>query len=97
MPKALTRLGFFILFLPTKFIKEILSPMTSYNIDGNGFKFSEFMRYLGLWLIISTQVKTNVRKYFSSLKIDPYTSGALFKLNEVMAYNRFCEITRDPT
>ena len=47
------------------------------------------MCYLGLWLIMSMQVKTNERK-----KIDPHTSEALFKLNEVMAYNRFCEITR---
>ena len=67
--------------------------MTSDNIDGKAIIFVEIMRYLGLWLIISTQVKTNVREYFSSSKIDPYISGALFKLNEVMAYNRFCEIT----
>ena len=42
---------------------------------------------------MSMQVKTNVREYFSSSKIDPYTSGALFKLNNAMANNRFCKIT----
>ena len=65
-PEALTHLGFFILCLPTKYIKETLLPMTSYNITGNEIRFAEFMRYLGLWLMISTKVKTNIREYFSS-------------------------------
>ena len=43
---------------------------------------------------MSTQVKSNVHKYLSSSKIDPYTIGSLFKLDEVMAYNRFYEMTR---
>lgn len=77
--------------------RNIILPMTSNAIDGKSLMFSEFMRYLGLWLIMSTQVKTNVREYFSSSKIDPCNSGALFKLNEVMAYNRFYEITRSLT
>ena len=64
--------------------------MTSNNIDGNEIKFA----YLGLWLIMSMQVKTNIHECFSSSKIDPYTSGSLFNLNDVMAYNRFCKITR---
>ena len=38
--------------------------MTSNKIDGKAIRFAEFMRYLGLWLIMSTQVKTNVYKYF---------------------------------
>ena len=93
---VLTCLEFFILFLPTKCIKETLLPMASYNIDENEIRFAEFLRYLSLWFIMSTQVKTSIVKYFSSLKIkiNPCTSGALFKLNEEMTYNRFCEITR---
>ena len=90
-PKPLTRLRFFIPFLPTKYIKETLLPLTSYNIDGNEIIFAEFMHYLSLWSIMCTQVKISVCKYFSSSKIGPYTSGSLFKLNDVMAYNKFCD------
>ena len=53
----------------------------------NEIRFLEVMRYLGLWSIMLIQVKTNVHKYFSPSEIGQCTSGALFKLNDVMAYN----------
>ena len=89
-PEPLTCLGFSTLYLPTICIKEILLPMTCNNIDGKVITFGELIWYLSLRLILSMQVETNVHKYFSLVKIDPYISGDLFKLNEVMAYNRFC-------
>ena len=47
-PEALTRLEFFTLSLPTKYIKETLLPMPSYIIDGNEIIFAEIMSYLGM-------------------------------------------------
>ena len=90
-----TRLGYFCLFLPTDYIQSVLIPATNCEIEGSRLTYGEFMTYLGMWLLMSTQVKTSVREYFSSAPINPYTSnGALFRLNSVMPYNRFNEITR---
>ena len=93
-PAALTRLGYFILFLPQYYIKEVLIAKTSEEINGADLSLGEFLRYIGLWLLMSSQLKANVREYFSTSNIDPYSSNALFRLTNVMSYNRFCEITR---
>ena len=93
-PSSETRLGYFLLFLPTSFIQNILLPMTSAQLDGGPIKFSEFMRYIGLWLLMSSQVKTAVREYFSSAPIDPYSNGALFRVNDIMTWNRFNAVTK---
>ena len=55
---------------------------------------SEFMRYIGLWLLMSSQVKTAVREYFSLAPIDLYSNGALFRVNDAMTWNRFNAITK---
>ena len=93
-PSSETRLGYFLLFLPTTFIQDILLPSTTAQLDGGALKLSEFMRYIGLWLLMSSQVKTAVREYFSSAPIDPYSNGALFRVNDVMTWNRFNAITK---
>ena len=93
-PSSETRLGYFLLLLPLEYIKTILLPMTSAQLDGGSIKLSEFMRYIGMWLLMSSQVKTAVREYFSSAPIDPYSNGALFRLNDIMSWNRFNAVTK---
>ena len=96
-PSSLTRLGYFCLFMPETFIKHVVIPKTSAHIDGTAMSFGEFLRCIGLWLLMASQLKANVREYFSTANIDPYSSNALFRVSNVMQYNRFCEITRSLT
>ena len=77
-PLSLTRLGYICLFLPQHFIKETVITKTSAHIDGAALSFGEFLRYIGLWLLMASQLKANVREYFSTSNIDPYSSNALF-------------------
>ena len=93
-PSSETRLGYFCLFLNEQYIQEVLLPMSSAAIDGKKVSYGEFMRYIGIWLLMSTQIKTSVREYFSAAPIDPYANGALFRCNEIMSANRFTDITR---
>jgi len=71
--------------------------MSSAAIDGKKISYSEFMRYIGIWLLMSTQIKTSVREYFSAAPIDPYANDALFRCNEIMSANMFTDITRGLT
>jgi len=93
-PEADTRIGYFCLCFPMVWLKTVFIPATNKAMNGKDVTIGEIMRYLGMWLLMSTQAKCSVREYFSTAPIDPYSNGALFHLNEIMSWNRFNSITQ---
>ena len=55
----------------------------------------EFLRYLGIWLVITKSSPANMaRSEFWSKSIPCRKSGAPFRLNDLMSGRRFDEITK---
>ena len=79
-------------WLPWDFIVNVVIPETNRRIDGTFLTEGEFMKYLGLWFLMST-VNSGVdkRSFWSSQPTNPFF-GAPFRLNEFMSYNRFQQI-----
>ena len=84
-PEADTCLGYFCLCIPMVWLKTVFIPVMNKAMNEKDATIGEIMRYLGMWLLMSTQAKCSVREYFSTAPIDPYSNGALFHLNEIMS------------
>ena len=58
------------------------------NIEGEKVSYGEFLRWLGLWLLMSTVDGTDRRSFWSTKEVDPF-DGAPFRLTEYMSRRRF--------
>ena len=83
-----TMLTMFLLFFPRKFMETVLIIETNKKILGAPLTFGEFLRFLGLWLYMSTLKGYRRSEYWSSKEINLY-EGAPYRFNEFMALKRF--------
>lgn len=78
----------FLMFFPKTFLKSVILVETNKVIDGPQVSFGEFLRFLGIWLFLSTQKGHARREYWSSKSMDPF-NGPAYRFNEWMSRNRF--------
>ena len=85
-------IDYFIHFLPP-FIKDIILVETNKQINGKDVTWGEFVTYLGLWFLLSTVSHGCPRRAFWEDREPSEWSGAPFRLNKYMSFNRFEQIT----
>ena len=85
-----TILSWFLLLFPTLFIKNIIIPATnaSMGIQQSPLTYGEFLVFIGLWLLMSTQQGCDRRDYWS-LKAPNEFEGAPYRFGVYMSRTRF--------
>ena len=93
-PKGMDLLDWFLFFLPWDYIQWTLLPATNQIIPGTEISPGEFITYLGIWLLLSTNnAGVQRRDFWSSEPINPF-EGAPFRCNPYMSYCRFEQMTQ---
>ena len=89
-------IDYFLYFLPVEYFKEVILPETNLEMQngaGGEMSWGEFVRYLGLWILMSTVGYGGDRwRYFSSEPISPW-NGAPWRLGKYMTGWKFERIT----
>ena len=93
-PKGSKLFDWFLYFLPFDYIKEILIPCTNELIQGPQISEGEFVKYIGIWLLLSTVNAGGKRKQFWSPEPPNPFEGAPFRFNAYMSHTRFELITK---
>jgi hypothetical protein len=84
-----TMLTMFLLFFPRKFMEDVILVQTNNNLKGGApVTFGEFLRFLGLWLYMSTLKGFRRSDFWSGKKVSMY-EGAPYRLTEFMSMKRF--------
>lgn len=79
------------MFMPTQFIKDVMLPATNAVDDGLDLTYGEFLRWIGLWLVMSCHTVSDRNSWFET--DDPNIFGdAPFRLAQYMSRNRFRRI-----
>ena len=84
---GITYLKMFLIALPVTYLKETVINETNKNLEGDPLTWGEFLRWLGLWLFMSTVAGFGRREFFSSVEINNNT-GAPYRLNCWMSMRR---------
>lgn len=90
-PMPETRLGWFLLFIPMAYITTVLLVETNKVLPGKKLLLGEFIRFIGLWLLMSTTAGCSRSSFFEQTEPSPW-EGAPFRLNEYMSKKRFEDI-----
>lgn len=97
-PSHLDELGFFRIMIPESFIKEKIIPLTSDRLIGIGkmpVLYGEFLRWLGLWLIIGLNPAVDTRSQFWASEADSEPNplfGSVPSFSKWMSRHRFEDI-----
>ena len=70
---VLTYLTEFVLFMPTTFVDEVILADTNRIIKGPDLEFGEFLRFIGIWLLMTENPGTKWTEYFSENPIDIFS------------------------
>jgi Transposase IS4 len=76
---------------PTKWLKEVLIVKTNKRVGGSPLTYGEFLRWIGLWMVMACHKGYTRRDYWSTSAITMY-SGALHRFLDLMSRNRFEDI-----
>ena len=90
-PSNFNRLQLFELLFVTKYIKEVIIPNINQNITGERVTYGEFLRWLGLWFLISTVIGPSRESFFLSQMCNEF-SEAPFRVSQYMSRRRFDKI-----
>lgn len=92
-PKVIkpSRIDLFEMFFPKKFLVDVILVHVNNNNKLGKVEYGEFLRWLGLWFIMSTIEGPNRRDFWSMDVIDVF-NGSPFRLNLYMSRNRFEDI-----
>jgi hypothetical protein len=88
-----SRLGWLLYFLPMKYITTVLLVESSKVLPGKPLTLGEFIRFVGLWLIMATTAGNNRTSFFEQTEPSAW-EGAPFRLNEFMSKKRFDDIVQ---
>ena len=87
----------FELFFFTTFVKDVIIPQTNKRLTENGFhrelSYGEFLRWLGIWLLMSTINGPDRGAFWSLVDVDRFR-GAPWRLNDLMSRKRFDAILK---
>ena len=87
----MSKVELFEAFFMKDFIKKTLLVNINNNIDGKQVTYGEFLRWLGLWFLMSTVIGPSRRAFFSTKETNEF-SDAPFRLHHYMSYKRFTAI-----
>ena len=93
LPATTGCLDYFMFFLPPM-IREIVLVETNKQLDGKELLWGEFVKYLGLWLLMSTVSSGCARRAYWAETDASEWSGAPFRFHQYMSYSRFEAITK---
>jgi hypothetical protein len=93
-PHSNSRLAWFLKFLPVTYLQNVLIPATNQNLDGKPLDWPEFLRFIGLLLLMAT-VNTGCdrRSWFEDTEPSEF-EGAPYRLNKYMSLYRFESILK---
>ena len=87
----------FELFFFTPFVKNVIIPQTNNRLEANGFhrdlSYGEFLRWIGVWLLMSTLHGPDRAAFWSLTDINRF-HGAPWRLGDLMSRKRFDAILR---
>ena len=86
-------LDWFLRFLPRQYIANVLIPETNKSLEDTDMPltFGEFLRWLGLWFLMSTISGVPREEFWSSSDVSMFY-GAPFRLHSLMTKRRFNSI-----
>ena len=87
----MSKVELFEAFFMKDFIKKTLLVNINNNIDGKQVTYGEFLRWLGLWFLMSTVIGPSRRAFFSTKETNEF-SDAPFRLHHYRSYKRFTAI-----
>ena len=76
---------------PRKYIEDVILTETNKVLDKELVTYGELLRWMGLWVLISTVDGSDRRSFWSSKSVNMY-EGAPFRLGNYMTRTRFEEI-----
>ena len=78
----------FLIFFPRVWFEQTVVKQLK-KVDGlHNVEFGEMLRWIGIWLLLSTTVRLDRKKFWSTAAVDR-ESGAPFRLNDLMLNKRF--------
>lgn len=77
----------FELFFPMTWVRDVLIPETNKHLD-KPMTIGEFLRWIGMWLIMATTHFESRRDFWSTKTVD-FFDGVSARLGEYMSRNRF--------
>ena len=83
-----TMLQLFEMFFMKNFVMTVLVPEINKKIVGDAVSYGEFLRWIGLWLMMAT-IQGPQRSEFWSIAPVSLFDGAPFRLNNFMSRSRF--------
>lgn len=86
-----SRVELFEAFFMKDFIKNTLLVNINNNIDGTKVSYGEFLRWLGLWFLMSTIIGPSRRAFFSKKSSNEF-SDAPFRVYHYMSHSHFTAI-----
>ena len=96
--ESMKPLDWFLLFFPINYVRDTMLPAMNENLDKGRPKIQlwEYIRWLGLWMMMSTTDGHERKHFFESNKAgtDERFDGPPFRLNDLMSGRRFDEILR---
>ena len=91
--EVMTKVNMFLIFFPRKFLETVIAKLTRNKLS-SPLTFAEFLRYIGIWLLIVRSSPGNMnRKEFWSKKAISRKRGAPYRFNDLMTGSRFEDIT----
>jgi len=82
-----TLLDFFEAMIPKEYFVDVILPLTSDKL-GYALSYGEFLQWLGIWFLIATTSGSERRDFWSMAPPNRF-KGAPFRVNDVMARDRF--------
>ena len=72
------------MFLPKKFVQEVIIPEINKSIIGQPLQYGEFLQWIGLQLMMATLQGFQRRDFWSLKKINSYKT-ALIRFNNIIS------------
>lgn len=94
---TMSALDIWLVMFPIDFLEEVVIPQTNKKIKGEKLTFGEFIRWIGMWELMSCFVGIPSRRDWWSTQTITVDGGAPFRLNTYMSRNRFENILNDLT
>ena len=86
-----TRIQLFELLFVSKYVKDVIIININKNIIGDRVTYGEFLRWLGLWFLMSTVIGPSRDSFFVNKVCDEF-SEAPFRVSHYMSRRRFDQI-----
>ena len=89
--QGLSYLDMFSLFFPRQWFEDVVMENLKQTEGLHDIGFGEVVRWIGIWLLLSTTIKMDRKKFWAAKQVDR-EDGAPFRLNDLMSWRRFEKI-----